>query len=324
MTTRTMLSRTAFLLLFVLGGLRAQELTARDAFWSSNDLIKVTPNPAAHKSADSNTRTHHADTSQASPAATQKTTGFAAQNPGGEQEDFRMQKHADSQSSQVIARQLVSESGYGAVPNIVRSPKPRLGLRCSLLLRGLDDRYVEVPSSSVFHSGDHIRLSLLANEPGYIYVIQQGSTGAWSPVFPPPGSTPDANKIAAGELQMVPGGTRAFAFDKTPGDEKLYVILSRAPIGDIDHAIRGLQSDHKTEPPANPDSANNVQAAGIKIPNDFIQQLASRDLTLVDEQTVNESNGDTNGGEKATYVVSKANAPDSSPEVILKIDLRHE
>jgi hypothetical protein len=190
-------------------------------------------------------------------------------------------------------------------------------------LRGLDNRYIEVSSNSVFQSGDHIRLSLLANEPGYIYVIQQGSTGAWSPVFPSPGSAPAANKIGAGELHMVPDGTRAFAFDKTPGDEKLYVILSRTPIGNIDYAIRGLQSGDNIQPPT-PSGANDVRVATKNIPNAFVEQLASRDLTLVDEQTVNESNDDTNGGEKATYVVSKANAPDSSSEVVLRLDLRHQ
>jgi hypothetical protein len=288
MTTGTTLSRTAFLLLFVLGSLPAQELTARDVFWSSNDLIKinVTPNPAA--------RPH-------------------TEKPGGEQPSLQRNNG-----------QFVSQAGYGAAPQVVRTAKPRLGLRCALLLRGLDDRYIEVSSNSVFQSGDHIRLGLLANQPGYIYVIQQGSTGAWSPVFPPPGSPAATNKIRAGELQMFPDGTRAFAFDKTPGDEKLYVILSHAPIGDIDHAIRGLQGDHKIQPPPTRDNANDVQVATNNIPNTWIEQRASRDLTLVDEQTVNEPNGDTNTAETATYVVSKANAPDSSSEVVLRLDLRHQ
>ena len=292
MTTGTTLSRITFLLLFVLGSLSAQELTARDVFWSSSDLIRVTPNPAAHKPVDSNPHT---------------------QKPPVEQTTFQSK-----------AGQLVVQNGYGAAPQVVHTPKPRLGLRCSLLLRGLDNRYVEVPSDNVFQSGDHIRLGLLANEPGYIYVIQQGSTGTWSPVFPPPGSAPAANKIRAGELQIVPDGTRAFAFDKTPGDEKLYVILSRAPIGDIDLAIQGLQSDHKIQPPPTPHSANDGWVATSNIPNALVQQLASRDLTLVDEQTVNKSNDDSNAGEKATYVVSKANAPDSSSEVVLRLDLRHQ
>lgn len=277
MTTGTTLFQVAFLLLFGLGGLPAQELTARDAFWSSTDLIRLTANPAAHNLADPNPHT---------------------QKPG---------EH-DLQSND---GQFVSKNGYGSAPQIVRSAKPRLGLRCSVLLRGLDNRYIEVSSNSVFQSGDHIRLGLLANEPGYIYVIQQGSTGAWSPLFPPAGSAAAANKIRAGEFQIFPDGTRNFTFDRTPGDEKLYVIFSRAPIDNIDRAIQGLQSDHQIQPP--PTLLN----------GGWVQQLVSRDLTLGDEQTVNESNTNTNAAEKATYVVRKANAPDSSSEVVLRVDLRH-
>lgn len=314
MTTGTKLWLAASILLFVPVGLIAQRPTARDAFWSSSDLISVTPNPAAHKRAASKPVTQQPGNSQSSPAASQSTTVASGRSSAGQQQNTQMGN----------AVQLVSANGYGAAPQLVSNGSHRLGLRCSLLLRGLDGRYIEVPSNSVFHSGDHIRLSLLANEPGYIYVIQQGSTGAWSPVFPPPGSAADANKIAAGQLQLVPGGTRAFAFDKTPGIEKLYVILSRAPIADLDRAIRGLQNNNQPALPANPEGANEVLIATNNIPNFFVQQLASRDLTLVDEQTVNDSTGDMDASEKATYVVAKASAPDASSEVVLKLDLHHE
>ena len=319
MTTGRTLLLTAFLLVLIPGSLPAQQPNARDAFWSSSDLISVTPNPAAHKRAASNSRTQPAGNSRAPAAASQGATVSGGGVSGGS-------SVAGEQSSThpVNTVQLVSENGYGAAPHLVRTAAARLGLRCSLLLRGLDGRYVEVPSNSVFHSGDHIRLSLLTNEPGYIYVIQQGSTGAWTPVFPPPGSAQDANKIAAGELQMVPGGTRAFAFDKTPGDEKLYVILSRTPIADIDHAIQGLKGDHPPAPSTNSGGTNDVMMAANDIPNLFVQKLVSRDLTLVDEQTVNDSTGDAESGEKATYVVSRVSASDSSSQVVLKLDLRHE
>lgn len=310
MINRKNLSLTACALLLIPGSLAAQKPSARDAFWSSSDLISVTPNPAAHKRTAPKPAAQGASSSTASSTTSQDTSLSGRKSAANNQ-----------QSANPV--QLVSENGYGAAPHLITAAMHRLGLRCSLLLRGMDGRYIEVPSNSVFHSGDHIRLSLLANSPGYIYVIQQGSSGAWSPVFPPPGSAADANKIAAGELQMVPGGTRAFAFDKTPGDEKLYVILSRDPIADIDHAIRGLQNN--TQPASAPktEGANNVLMASNNIPNLFVQQLVSRDLTLVDEETVNDSTGDADASEKATYVVSKATG-DSTSQVVLKLDLHHE
>ncbi len=305
MISRKMLSLAASLLLS--SSLFAQQVTVRDAFWSSSDMISVTPNPAAHKHPASRARAQHLT---AAPAPTQETEAAvdAQQTPG-----------------LVHAVQLVSENGYGAAPHLVRAAADRLGLRCSLLLRGLDGRYIEVAPGSVFHSGDHIRLGLLANGPGYIYVIQQGSSGAWSPIFPPPGSAQDANKIAAGQMQMVPGGTRAFAFDQNPGDEKLYIILSRAPIADIDRAIQGLKGTSQPAPQQAAPEAQTSLIAENKIPDFFVQQLASRDLTLVDEQKVDDTAAsDAGSGEKAIYVVSKTSGSDSSSQVVLSLDLHHE
>ncbi len=272
----------------------AQQLAARDAFWSSSDLITVTPNPAAHKAAAAHPRPHPQGSSASTP---QRSTQVA---------------------------QLVAENGYGAAPHLVRTAQDRLGLRCSILLRGANDVYSEVTPGTIFHSGDHIRLSFLANQAGYFYVIQQGSTGTWSPIFPPPNSDADANKVSAGQLQTVPSGTKAFVFDQNPGDEKLYVILGRAPIPDIDRAIQNL----KGRQPASslePQSGNGPMVeAENRIPDAFVQGIASRDLVLVDEQKVDESSKGDAQGEKAIYVVSKASGPDANSQVVLSLDLRHE
>jgi len=289
------------ILLFLAPVLQAQAPSARDAFWSASDLISVAPNPAAHQ-----------QTSHPHPAARSAQTSRATA--------------AEPSSARVVkAVQMVSDNGYGAAPHLVLAAAHRLGLRCSLLLRDSDRAYEEVPPGSVFHSGDHIRLSLLANEPGYLYVIEQGSSGAWSPIFPGPKSAPGANRIAAGQPQMVPGGTQAFAFDQNPGDEKLFVILSRNPIADIDRVIDSMKGNHpapSSEAPAGNDSTALI--AENHIPDLFVQQLASRDLTLVDEQKVDDSSQDPNGGEKAIYVVSKEGASAGSSRVVLNLDLHHE
>jgi len=293
MTARNATFPAAALALFLPCLAFSQELTARDAFWSSSDLITVAPNPAAHKSASA--RSHSQPASSA---------------------------NATERNAQVA--QLVAENGYGAAPHLVRAAQDRLGLRCSLLLRGANDEYNEAAPGAVFHSGDAIRLSFIANQAGYFYVIQQGSTGTWSPIFPPPNSAASANKTAAGQLQTVPSGKRFFLFDQNPGDEKLYVILSRTPIPDIDRAIQNLKSGQPAASPQ-PQSGNGptVEAAN-RIPDAFVQGIASRDLVLVDEQKVDEpAKGDAQG-EKAVYVVSKASGPDANSQVVLSLDLRHE
>lgn len=282
--------------------LPAQQFTARDAFWSASDLISVAPNPAAHKHIESH------------PHPPQTTGTGTSGSP-----DSGKPPRGNTQMAQ-----LVMANGYGAPPHLVRSAENRLGLRCSVMLRDANNEYGEVTPGSVFHSGDHIRLSFLANEPGYFYVIQRGSTGAWSPIFPPPNAAPDANKMAAGQPQVVPAGTKAFAFDQNPGDEKLYVILSRTPIADIDRVIQNLRTGGPVQHEQPSGGSGPMLEAENKIPDAFVQRLASRDLSLVDEQKVNESSKPDVQGEKAIYVVSKDAGPESNSQVVLSLDLRHE
>lgn len=277
--------------------------SARDAFWSATDLISVTPNPAAHRP-----KAHSSSPPKAASTAVTPTAG-AVNSP------------QNSRSDQVA--QLVALNGYGAAPRLVRNSENRLGLRCSLLLRGPDKAYSEVTPGTVFHSGDHIRLSLLANESGFLYVVQKGSSGAWSPIYPRAGAGAEAAKINPGQLEMVPAGTQAFAFDQHPGDEKLYVILSRAPIEDIDRVIRNLSHGTSTPAPPPADASPELEAKNV-IPDDFVQKLASRDLTLVDEETVGSSTTSGQETEKAVYVVAKKSDAPASDQVVLSLDLRHE
>jgi len=285
--------------------LQAQKKTsARDTFWSSSDLITVTPNPAAQK----RTVSHAQNTGVAASQPESSASGNAQSG-----NTFRASK----------VEQLVSENGYGAAPHLVRASVTHLGLRCSVMRRDAARNYEEVDADSVFHSGDHIRLSFLPNESGYFYVIEQGSTGAWSPIYPPLGAAPDANKISAGQLQVVPEGTKSFQFDQNPGDEKLFVILSRTPIADLDRAIENLRS---AQPAASQQPADSTQTleAENKIPDAFVQRLASRDLKLVDEEKEDGSKTQADTHEKAIYVVDKESGPASNSQVVLRLELRHE
>lgn len=302
MITRRAMASIAFVALFVPNSLWAQQHTARDSFWSSSDLITVAPNPAVHKQAVS--------------------------RPTTRQNQSAVKNSSDSSQSQrgnQIA-QLVAMNGYGSAPTLVRTAESRLGLRCSIMLRGTDGQYNEVTPGTVFHSGDHIRLSFLANHAGYFYVIQKGSTGAWSPIFPPPNSAAEANKVSAGQMQTVPSGTKSFAFDQNAGDEKLYVILSRTPIPDIDRSIQNLKNNQPAASPQSqhePDSGAMVEAQN-HIPDVFMKGIASRDLKLVDEEKVDDSSKGNMQGEKAIYVVSKESRAETGTEVVLSLDLRHE
>jgi hypothetical protein len=298
--------RDGFLLAVALAAaaLTGSAQNARDAFWSANDLISVTPNPAVHN----RPKVH-------SPSSAQKSTSTVTPNGGS------VNSPENSRTEQLA--QLVAFNGYGVAPHPVRNSENRLGLRCSLLLRGPDKEYSEATPGAIFHSGDHIRLSLLANQSGYLYVIQKGSSGTWAPIYPSPSAGANAARIEPGQLEMVPGGTQAFAFDQNPGAEKLFVILSRTPIDDIDRVIRNLSHGGGAPAPPPADASTELEAKNV-ISDAFIQRLASRDLTLVDEETVDSSPAAAQNAEKAVYVVAKKSDAKSSDQVVLSLDLRHE
>jgi hypothetical protein len=73
---------------------------------------------------------------------------------------------------------------------------------------------------------------------------------------------------------MVPSGTRAFAFDQHPGDEKLYVILSRTPIADIDRVIQNLRTGKAAQPqePASSGDTGQMMEAKNNIPDLFVKR----------------------------------------------------
>ena len=103
--------------------LMAQQFTARDAFWSANDLITVAPNPAAHKPVEARQHTR---------------PGGIGDVSGGTDSS-----HAGRPRGNAEVAQLVTTNGYGAAPKFVRAAENRLGLRCSVMLRGADNAYAE-------------------------------------------------------------------------------------------------------------------------------------------------------------------------------------
>src|SRR5215472_459179 len=60
---------------------------------------------------------------------------------------------------------------------------PALGLRYSVVRR-TEKEPDEVDSATLFHSGDKFRLRVEANDTGYLYLIERGSSNHWTLLFP--------------------------------------------------------------------------------------------------------------------------------------------
>lgn len=102
-----------------------------------------------------------------------------------------------------------------------------LGIRYAILKKTASGEWLELAPESVFHSGDRIRITVTANAPGYLYIINRGSSGAWTPLYPP--ADGQAPQLEAGkELTFPPEGS--FMFNDQPGTEELFLLFARWPI----------------------------------------------------------------------------------------------
>src|SRR5674476_844015 len=124
------------------------------------------------------------------------------------------------------------------------SGAPPLGLRYTVLKLAADNTPTEVPNDTVFHAGDRIRFSVEANAPGYLYIVNQGSSGNWKPMFPSAEIEDGNNRIEGWHPYTMPPGSR-LAFDSTVGTENLFIVLSLQPESDLESMIYSLQGKKK-------------------------------------------------------------------------------
>lgn len=89
-----------------------------------------------------------------------------------------------------------------------------------------------VDNRTSFHSGDQIRFQVIPNIAGYAYVVMvKGSTGARQVLFP--NSYEPKGNVTAGKKYLLPA-TGYLMFDKTPGLEKVRLVISRVPVSESD------------------------------------------------------------------------------------------
>ena len=280
-------------------------LTPRDAFWSASDLQDIAPNPAA------------ANKDKATPKET-ATPSSTSKSKRGE--------HAND-ASQPIPKMtptphLVASKGYGAEPHMVKFSSPSqqpLGLRYALLQIGGNGELSEVSPETTFRSGDRVKISLMANQPGYIYIIQQGSSGNWRPLFPAQGDLPESNRVEAGHIYQVPSG-KSFQFNQQTGEERLFLLLSRQVVSDLDGVIFTLRQKQKDAPPSPSPAPDQVEATN-RISDDLVQKLQSRDLMEVEDPP--QETKDPSLGETAIYVVSQGKGNSAASQVFANLVLDH-
>ena len=84
-----------------------------------------------------------------------------------------------------------------------------------------------VTTDRVFRAGERIRLHVLSNRDGFLYLINIGSTGRSTVLFPSVATTPARNAVRAGEPVIIPSNGQ-IRFDDNPGEESLLFVFSPA------------------------------------------------------------------------------------------------
>lgn len=133
----------------------------------------------------------------------------------------------------------------------ITSGKPGVRVRVEL---DRDNRVRWVSSKTVFKSGDKVRFHFAMNFPGYVVVINQGSSGSSSLLFPYAGVS---NHIGRTADYTLPQGEAWFEFDNTPGSEQLTFIMSKREIQEVTQITTVTPPVvNNSPPPANQGSSN--------------------------------------------------------------------
>jgi len=191
-----------------------------------------------------------------------------------------------------------------------------LGLRYSVLKRDEAGKFQEVNPDANFHSGDRIRVQVETNSSGYLYVVSQGSSGAWKLLFPSPEVAGGSNLIEKGDTRVLPsaGDNGWWRFTDQVGVEKLFVVLTRQPEPDLDKLIYSMGASQSDG------NAPRTLLAQATVSDDLIarlrQQVSSRDLVF--EKVDSDAAGKV---EKAAYVVNPSVLPDS--RLVVDVSLKH-
>ncbi len=120
------------------------------------------------------------------------------------------------------------------------APKPGQSQRMEITLeRQEENSWKSADPGYIFSKGDHVRFRFRANFNGYLYVMDYGTSGSYTMLFPRE-ETGKENGIVAGRDYQVPATRALFRVDGPPGHDVVYWMVSPVPLGIGDGSIAPL------------------------------------------------------------------------------------
>jgi hypothetical protein len=315
---------SSILILFTVLSATAQDkpqFTARELFYSAATAPAAKPAPPAPKPATQAPAVASAPKKSApapKKAPTPPPTQSAAVEPPHQQPTGQHTVPVALPGGVQVMNAAYTQPATAAAP----ASGSALGLKYTILKKSGDDM-VEVAPDTVFHVGDKVQISVQTNGPGYLYIVMQGSSGTWKPIFPSPEVADGNNHVDGWSAKVLPPQTR-LVFDEQTGTEKVFIVFSRNPEDGLENMIYSLQGT-KARPAADretrPAPKQIVQTAQVNISDTMVGRLRdtyTRDLIIekVDEKTPGEKK------ENAVYVVNPSGSSDS--RVVADVKLVHQ
>jgi len=113
-----------------------------------------------------------------------------------------------------------------------------------------------VPQTTVFHNGDILRFRLTSRVAGYLYIVDKGTTGETTTLFPVDAGSGGKNRVEADRAIVVPAvGDGWFEVAGPSGFDTIYLLVSATPIVLPPGALPEGPPEHKSpDVPATPPS----------------------------------------------------------------------
>ena len=124
--------------------------------------------------------------------------------------------------AQQTGTQAPADSSTSALPASAAGMQPGVRYWIELVYPG-DSEMHRVNADRIFRSGERIRIHYTPNYSGHLFVMQKGSSGQTSLLFPSQFGT-NQNLLRAGQDHAVPA-QGWFRFDDTAGSEQLQVVF---------------------------------------------------------------------------------------------------
>lgn len=148
-----------------------------------------------------------------------------------------------------------------------------VGVRVRLYQAEADCDIVSVSPRKTFTAGERLRFGVETNSNGYLYILQRGSSGRSTLLFPHPEIARGSNAVKRGVELVIPG-RNWFTFDANPGNEELTFIVSKKKMDIVNYLVPPAGGGVAAAPAAGSDMASVLAA---------LQREGDKDLVLSPE-----------------------------------------